>query len=357
MTCGGAPSEDSIMVLTLGSGLWIHYTIEQAETYYKGYSHATIEFENGATVTDTNGKTITYAELTLYLVNGAWTTTRPEGYKIDDGVNYTPDFISVGTLNHVYSDGIDAYGVALNYSTLGFEPDGGMHTALSSMGFSMNGEEIGVALWGENKVLLWLPANKCEADYNGYSHPTIVIVEGAIVTNTAGEEFTLGGVTLYLVDGKWTTSRPDGYEIKVGELLPYNGIAHGWNNAIYHGVSNTILCFGEYIRNENNEIIKCDFLGADNGTESHADPSNLANPFANAPIATALTVNGKPIGELYKQDSRVEVSYAHGYNYLLIAIPEYMLKKDGRGCVTLHIEDNTVFKNCLLSEVTLYLPR
>ena len=626
MTCGGAPSGDSIMVITLGSGLWIHYTAEQAASGYKGYSHPTIHFAEGATVTDVNGATMTYAELTLYLVNGAWTTTcpedygtidnvnytpdfvsigeinhlyneeleaygvsliydttgfaaegsqvsassatgfslngeeigvalwggnqvlfwlvadkcvsdyngyshptlviadgakvtnaagkefalgsvtlylvdgvwtteKPEGYEIKDMTNYSPDFVAIGDLNHVYSEGLKAYGVTLVYDTTGFEKDG-EHTALSSSGFRLNGEEIGVALRGGNQVLLWLAEDKCFSDYKGYSHPTLVIEEGAKVTNTAGKEFTLGGATLYLVDGAWTTTQPDGYHfekpnatfvdfvvdnvggernhfynenyyeasldfnqsglafnqhasavsgitfngvpmtcggapsgdaimvitlgsglwihytaeqsasgykgyshptihftegatvtdvngntMKYAELtlylvdgawtsaqpegyeiqepeplpeLPYNGIAPNWNSAIFSGVSNTILCFGEQIRGENDELVKCDFLGPDNGTESHVDHTNWANPALNAPIATALTIDGKTISELYMVDNNVQVSYAHGYNYFFIAIPEYMLVKDGYGCVTLHIEDKTTFLGCILPEVTLY---
>ncbi len=627
MTCGGAPSDDSIMVITLGSGLWVHYTAQQATSGYKGYTHPTIHFEEGATVTDVNGVTMTYAELTLYLTNGAWTTEKPSNYGTQGEVNYAPGFISIGEVNHVYSEGLDAYGVSLRYATTGFEEENTQHTVLNFSGFSLNGEEIGVALWGKDQVLLWLAARKCVNGYNGYSHPTLAIAEGAKVINTAGEEFTLGAVTLYLVNGAWTTVKPEGYfvekakasfvdfnvdgvggirnhfdngnfyevsidfdqsglafnahatsvsgltfngvpmicggapsgdeimvitlnsglwihytaeqaatgykgyshatihfadgavvtdingeslnyaeltlylvdgawttempedyyvekpkaafvdfnvdgvggirnhfdsgshfevsldfdqaglafnkhaaavagmtfngvpmtcggapsgdaimvitlnsrlwihytaeqaaagykgyshaticfedgaavtdengevltyealtlylvngawttempedyEIKEAEPLPdpllYNGIAYGWNNTIYSGVSNTILQFGEY---------GVDFLGPDNGTESHANPTNLANPANKAPIATALTINGTPIGELYEKDHSVEVAYTHGYNYFYIAIPEYMLAKDGYGCVTLHIEEKTVFLDCVLPEVTLY---
>ena len=489
MTCGGAPSGDSIMVITLGSGLWIHYTAEQAASGYKGYSHPTIHFAEGATVTDINGATMTYAELTLYLVNGAWTTTCPEDYGTIDNVNYTPDFVSIGAINHLYNEGLLAFGVSLIYNTTGFAAEDTQVVGSSATGFSLNGEEIGVALWGGNQVLFWLAADKCVSDYNGYSHPTLVIAEGAKVTNVAGKVFVLDGVTLYLVDGAWTTTEPEGYHVKkpnaafvdfeiegvgathnhlysdVGSFyqltldfnqsglafnahasavsgityngvpmtcggapsgnsimvitlgsglwihytaeqatsgykgyshptihfaegatvtdvngntmkyaeltlylvdgawtsaqpdgyeiqepeplpeLPYNGIAPNWNSSIFSGVSNTILQFGEY---------GIDFLGADNGTESHANPINLANPSNKALIATALTIDGKTISELYEQDARVEVSYAHGYNYFFIAIPEYMLVKDGYGCVTLHIEDKTTFLGCILPEVTLY---
>ena len=495
MSCGGVPSDDAIMVLTLNSGLWIHYTAEQSEAYYKGYSHPTIHFEDGATVTDANGNTMKYAELTLYLVDGAWTTTQPDGYEVKDITNYSPDFISIGDLNHVYSEGLNAYGVTLVYDTTGFEKEG-ESVAPSSVSFSLNGEDIGVALRGGSQVLLWLEAAKCVSGFNGYSHPTLVVADGAKVTNTAGKEFTLGGVTLYLVDGAWTTTQPDGYHfekpkavfvdfvvdnvgsernhfynenyyevsldfnqsglafnqhasavsgityngmpmtcggapsgdaimvitlnsglwihytaeqaatgykgyshptihfedgatvtdvngdtMKYTELtlylvdgawttvqpegyeiqepeplpeLPYNGIATNWNSSIFSGVSNTILCFGEQIRDENDALVKCDFLGPDNGTENHADHTNWANPALNAPIATALTIDGKTISELYMVDNNVQVSYAHGYNYFFIAIPEYMLVKDGYGCVTLHIEDKTTFLGCILPEVTLY---
>ena len=724
MTCGGAPSGDSIMVITLNNGLWIHYTDAQAASGYKNYSHATIHFEEGATVTDVNGATVTYAELTLYLVDGAWTTTKPENYGIIDTTNYTPDFVSIGELNHVYSEGLNAYGVSLIYDTTGFETEGA-YTATNVSGFSLNGESFTPALMGANQVLLWLAADKCAEGYKGYSHPTIVIEEGAKLTNSTGKEFTLGGATLYLVDGAWTTVRPDGYQVEIppasftdfqisgigsqnhvhngsfyqltldfdggelamnqhasavsgitfngipmtcggapkndsimvitlgvglwihytdaqaaagyknyshatihfedgatvtdvngetityaevtlylvdgawtteqpadykitvpakdttfialgnteetnsaniltlyfndenewtddigtladkvilgdvsltsiggsitksersltiawtgeyttltidqgatfagqnipqmtlylnngvwsfidgskeatvscsgpasgawdnveykegyssnvfkfsadfatevdttnqaasvaypvatgikingvslyelylqdnkttvnyehgykylyimvakeyleaaegeytyltiekgttfmGQVLPacryilyeghwlnaesfdptplqYNGIAPGWNNLLGSGVSNNILQFGEYGVN---------FLGPDNGTVNHADANNLANPALKAPIATAMTIDGKTMAELYELDNRVQVTYAHGYNYFHFAIPEYMLSKEGYGCVTLHIEGGTIFMGCVLSEVTLYL--
>ena len=109
---------------------------------------------------------------------------------------------------------------------------------------------------------------------------------------------------------------------------------------VMSGVSNTILQFGVHGQ---------DFLG------DAANASNLAKPKYNAPIGTALTINGKTISELYEMDENVQVSYAHGYNYLFIAIPEYLLATDGYGCTTLKIADRTTFFNALLPEVTLYL--
>ena len=456
MTCGGAPSGDSIMVITLGNGLWVHYTDAQAAAGYKGYSHPTIQFENGATVTDANGKTVTYEALTLYLVNGAWTTEQPADYEIVEPAKNTT-FVAIGKTAEVNNsntitlyfddnnDWTDAAGTLANKVLL----DG---VSLSSIGGTVTKGERAITLaWTGEYAKLTIAENATFAGQNipqmtlylndgawsfvdgsreatvscsgvasgawdnveretGYSSNVFKFsanfAASADKTNQAASiaypvatGIKINGVTLYelyLQDNKTTVSFEHGYgylyfmvakeylvaeegeytELTIEEgtvfmdqvlpacryilydghwvnadsfdpnPFPYNGVAPGWNNVIHSGVSNTILMFGEYGVN---------FLGPDNGSASHADPANLANPELKAPIATALTIDGKPISELFLQDNRVQVSYAHGYNYFHIAIPEYMLSKDGYGCVTLHIADKTVFRGCVLPEVTLYL--
>ena len=456
MTCGGAPSGDSIMVITLGAGLWVHYTAEQAAAGYKGYSHPTIHFADGATVTDVNGKTTTYAELTLYLVNGAWTTEQPADYKITQPAKNTT-FVALGKTEDENN---------ANVLTLYFDDENewtdDMGTladkvllngvTLSSIGGSVTkGEKVVTLAWegeytaltidedatfaGQNIPQISLYLNDGEWSFidgskegtvtcagvasgawdnvetqKGYSSNVFKFSanfaaaadktnQAASVAYSVATGIKINGVSfyeLYLLDNKTTISYEHGYgylyfmvakEYLVAEdgeytvltiekgttfmdqVLPaceyilyeghwmnaesfdptplqYNGIAPGWNNSILSGVSNNILQFGEFGKT---------FLGPDNGTPGHADSTNLANPALKAPISTALTVDGKTIGELYQQDNRVQVSYAHGNNYLYVSLPEYMLSKDGYGCITLHIEEGTVFIGCVLPEITLYL--
>ena len=514
----------------------------------------------------------------LKLTNGEWVEVKEEVE-----VNYAPDFVSVGTLNH-YDNGAMGFGLSLVYNTTGFAASGVQVMAASYTGVTINGEMQSVALWGGDQLLFWIKREKCEAGYNGYSHATLAIAEGAKIVNAEGAEFTLGAATLYLVDGAWTTEQPADYNIFVLEpttfvalgdcaknaivlqftdnatwteevgafadsvlldgattltadggsvaidalnktitlyvvgdytkveivygaqiagvalpavsaystesgweltpqkttslvgvgvygnnnipvagvyyhtvlqfsdnfvignsaandatdmaeiecdvstkvtlngksfyelnqensgfyigyvsggayftfqipqtyldgepengyeyhtinipegtafhdwLLPeielisfdkvwlnsadfdptpleYVGIPYGWNAISNATGIDTILQFGEY---------GVDFLGADNGTASHADPTNVAK-LASEQISTKLTINGVPVKDI----DGVTVSYAHGYNFLYISIPSYELTpNDEYKCVTLHLEQNTVFKKSVLSEVTLYL--
>jgi len=167
---------------------------------------------------------------------------------------------------------------------------------------------------------------------NGETYHTIEIEAGAEYM-----DMILPKVSLINFDNVWLNN-----ENFNPEPLAYSGIAYGWNcmrNGMY---IDTILQFGVYDK---------DFLGADNGTVSHASPENLAG-FANEPIANKLTINGVPVKDI----SGVTVSYAHGYNYLYISVPMYELSSNEEyRCVELHLADRTVFKNSVLSEVSLYL--
>ena len=537
-----------------------------------GYEYPTLEIKAGTVFYE-----YSLPATTLIFVDGAWQLAAEE-----EKVNYTPEFVSIGTLNH-YDNGDMGFGLSLVYDTMGFTADDTQVMAASYTGVTVNGEAQSVALWGGDQLLFWIKKDKCEAGYNGYSHATLVIEEGAKIVNDSGEEFTLCAATLYLVDGVWTTEQPADYNIFVlepttfvalgadttknaivveftdnatwteeigdfaeyvlldgattlaadggsvaidslnkaltlnvvgdyskleivagGEIagvvlpavcaystengwaltpqktnalvgigvfgnnnkpagnfyhtvlqfseyfvignaaandmtnmaaiecelstkvklngksfyelhqenpifyvgymsggkyftfeipqtyldgepengyeyhtleieegtrfndwllpeislvsfdkvwmstadfnptpLPYKGIPYGWNATLNGTNIDTILQFGEY---------GVDFLGADNGSVSHADPSNLAK-LESEQISTKLTINGISVKEI----DGVTVSYAHGYNFLYISIPNYELSPNGEyKCVTLHIEQNTVFKKSVLSEVTLY---
>ena len=305
-----------------------------------GYEYPTIEIAEGTPFYAGNY----LPKTTLIYKDGAWQlkvdepTTPPVVEPTEK--DFTPDFVSIGDINHMNNDSLGAYGLSLKYNTLGFTTADNQVMAVSNTGFTLNGGAVNVALWGDDQLLFWLKKEECAPGYNGYSHATLEIAEGAKITNEAGEEYTFSATTLYLVNDAWTTEKPADYEIVLPDPLAYKGPANVWNNLVTNGLSQTILEFGTH---------GVDFLGA------AADPTNYAKPKYGAPISTALTINGKTIGELYEMDNNVQVSYAHGYNYLYIAVPEYLLASNGTGCTTLHIADRTTFLNALLPEVTLYL--
>ena len=151
-------------------------------------------------------------------------------------INYNPDFVSIGAVNQL--DNNPYWGLSLTYDTVGFAEANKQDSVTSYTGITLNKELMTIPpiFWGGEQLLFWLPKEKCEAGYKGYSHATLVIKEGATVTNDNGETFTLGGVTLYLVNGAWTTEKPDGYvegEIVIPKLgtpdCVFSGIGM-WNN-------------------------------------------------------------------------------------------------------------------------------
>ncbi|MBE7080830.1 MAG: hypothetical protein E7371_06300, partial [Clostridiales bacterium] len=163
--------------------------------------------------------------LKLVFKNGAW-----EVYK---ETNYTPDFVSIGLANQLENG--EYFGLSLKYDTNGFTDANEQIMAASYTGITINGEGQAAALWGGDQLLFWIHGSKLAEGYNGYSHATFKITEGATVTNKYGETFTLGEATLYLVNGEWTTQKPADYSVTVnipdlGEPdCVFKGFSH-WNN-------------------------------------------------------------------------------------------------------------------------------
>lgn len=118
----------------------------------------------------------------------------------------------------------------------------------------------------------------------------------------------------------------------------YGGVAENHNNISADPThSYVILKFGEY----GVEYLKND------GVSSEA---NLVNKYSDC--GTKITMNGVPFAEI----EETTVSYWHGYCYVYIAYPNSSLfPSNGYKVVTLHIEQNTVFYDTMLQEVTLYL--
>ena len=161
---------------------------------------------------------------------------------------------------------------------------------------------------------------------NGYDYHTLEVEEG-----TSYMDMLLPQIKIISFDKVWLN--PEGVDFTP---VPYTGVAYGWNCMKNGAYVDTVLEFGKY---------GVDYLG------TQADAINLAN-LATEQIATKLTINGVSVKEL----GNVTVSYAHGFNYVYISIPAYELYPNKEyKCVVLHLEENTIFKNSVLSEVTLYL--
>ena len=280
---------------------------------------ATLEIEDGTPFMNN------YLGATKFvLTNGAWVQ--------EVEVNYTPDYVSIGQMNHSYNETLGSYGLDLVFDTLGFAAPNAQVMAKAFTGITLNGEGVKPAFWGGEKLLFWLPKAKCESGYNGYKYATLVIEEGATVTNEKDEVFTLGGVTLYLVDGKWTTEEPVILE------TTFVGVqtAYGWNNNTANGIASTLLEFG-------------DTLGtAADATNQAADTSFDASRM--------IKLNGKTVNEWYLEDGKTAVNYQHGGTYLQIQIPESYLEMSTAEYpyLTLTIEEGTGFMDYSLPAVTLY---
>ena len=161
---------------------------------------------------------------------------------------------------------------------------------------------------------------------NNYEYHTLEIEAGTVFM-----DYILPKIVLKCYDNVWWLDSASFSD----EPIEFTGVAPGWNCIKSGSNIDTILQFGAY---------NVDFLG------KKADASNLAT-VNNEEIATKLTINGVPI----KNIENAIVSYAHGYNYLYISVPTYALSPgNGYKCVTLHIDNNTIFRNSLLGEVTLY---
>ena len=165
---------------------------------------------------------------------------------------------------------------------------------------------------------------------NDYEYHTLEIKAGTVFM-----DYLLPEITIISFEKVWVY--PDSFN---HDTIEFTGVAPGWN-CLKSGTNiDTILQFGEY--------------GVDN-LGKNADASNLAKLTAE-PISSRLTINGRTINTIYNEDKGAIVSYAHGYNFLYISVPAYVLSPGyGYKCVTLHIENNTIFKNSVLGEVTLYL--
>ena len=197
-----------------------------------GYEYPTIEIANGTPFYDGN-----YLPETIIIYkDGAW-QLKPE--EVVDTTNYNPDFVSINSVFNNDSNGF----LVVQFDTTGWA-QGAIPTSYS--GITYNGNDIsdlvassgGVKFFQEHS--LWFTYSstagaKLVAGYNGYSHPTIKIAEGATVVYEE-KTYTFHELVLYLVEDKWTTEQPDGYAVsgpEIPELGTPDAVFKGfgmWNN-------------------------------------------------------------------------------------------------------------------------------
>ena len=133
---------------------------------------------------------------------------------------------------------------------------------------------------------------------------------------------------------KWTYTK-DSSEYN---HIEFTDVAGGWNNVpLDSNHSHSVLQFGQY----GIDYLKNDKL---------ADENNLVSKYSY--VGLSIFVNGVSLAEI----GDVCVSYAHGFCYLYIALPNSVLKpSNGYKICNLHINKDTIFFDSMLGEVDLYL--
>ena len=171
---------------------------------------------------------------------------------------------------------------------------------------------------------------KLVAGYNGYSHPTIAIENGATVDYN-GNTYIFKAVTFYLnfTTNKWQTEKPAGYV--EGAITSFLSVHEEYNNRqdLVSGYSCTLLQFsGE--------------LGAYTG-------ENLAGT-----LGANITVGGKALSEI--SGAVVQVGYNGGNtDHLWIQVPTSALVVDATSKVVELKIKACEFSSVILGDAALYL--
>ena len=312
----GSSNNDQLGVrlIQLTDGLWIKFRAN-LESGYKGYSHPTITFGYGAYIETENYERVYFDEVELYLADGVWTTSVPDGYVIIKPTTFA---------------GIDGSSsenaIVLKFSDDGVwtEDAGDIAEHIYLDGKTLTEENGSVSVDAATKTIT-LNINGSDNKYG-----TVKITASAKFG-----EITLPEIILYgMYDGAWG----DGGHFECTDLigwyenLRYVEIPYGWNCLISATNIVTILRFGNYEKH---------YFADD------PDANNQANS-----VGDGITINGVPIGQI----AGAEVSYAHGFNHLFISVPAYELcPNDEYKCVELHVKENAAFKDVYLGEVFLYL--
>jgi len=142
--------------------------------------------------------------ITLNLLNDKWSDKELIKFK-----NFMPEY------DNLLQDGY--YWVMLKFDTNTFEKVSEQKFPTNVKGITHNGlsfNNMGLVLWNEDT--LWVRIEKSEEEaafFNGYSHNTIKINEGASLVNSRGETIYFSAFECYLVGGSWTTIKPNDYVV------------------------------------------------------------------------------------------------------------------------------------------------
>ena len=283
-----------------------------------GYQYPTIEIAEGTPFYKGN-----YLPATTLVYNyGFWQL----------GVDETNKLNCVG-VHDVFNNDSNGFFIAQ------FDTDAWAQAAVptSYSGITYNGKDIkdlvnGVQFYLEHSLwFTYTPSNaKLVAGYNGYSHPTIAIEEGATVVYN-GETFTFKAVNFYLnfATNKWQTEMPDGYV--AGAITSLLSVSKDYNNKqdLISGYSCSLLQFsGE--------------LGAYTG-------ENLAST-----LGAYITVGGTALSNI--PNAVVQVGYNGSYtDHLWIQVPTSALVVDPTSKVVELTLESCSFGEVTLGETALYL--
>lgn len=167
-----------------------------------------------------------------------------------------------------------------------------------------------------------------------YKFPVITLEEGIHFNNVILPSISFEFRGELGEPDRWTYLRnPSEYN-----HVEFTDVAGGWNNVPLNSTHNhTILQFGQY---------DVDYLKND---KEPAD-ANLVSKYSYCGLS--IFVNGVSLSEI----GDAIVSYAHGYCYVYIVLPNSVLKPSpGYKVCNLHINKDTIFYDSMLGETDLYL--
>ncbi len=283
-----------------------------------GYEYPTIEIVNGTPFYAGNY----LPETTLVYKYGLWELGVSESEKIS--------FVGI---HEAYNNDTNGFFIAQ------FDTDGWEQAAVptSYSGITYNGKDISDLVSGLQFYLqhsLWFtytPSNaKLVTGYNGYSHPTIAIAEGATVVYN-DKTFTFKAITFYLnlSTNKWQTEIPDGYV--EGDITSFLSVNETYNNKqdLVSGYSCTLLQYSGD-------------LGSYTG-------NNLAET-----LGANITVGGTVLSDI--AGAVVQVGYDGSYtDHLWIQVPTSALVVDPTSQVVEMTINTCSFGDVFIGDAALYL--
>ncbi|MBQ6980365.1 MAG: metallophosphoesterase [Clostridia bacterium] len=316
----------------LTNGLWFVYNASDAKltALYNGYSHPTIEIEEGATVVY-DGFTTTLPAMKFYYVNGAWQMTEPDGYfthAVDfvsiqhNNVNYGTHCIDIGTtpVNGMYatlkfSEVFSAVADSTNYATNSYS----IGTGLKINGVSIkdiNGAFVDAA-HGNDYMSVYVPFTALSE----YKRATLTV--------DAGTEFRgkyLNSFTVYFKGSSWSTTANTKTAVNFSNIQ--------WNNTgwdVFAGKSGVLLTYDAFLST----------------VSSDANQSGIAGVELKSYYGSYITLNGQTLNNI----ANAELRY-YNQGHLWIYSPS-MTVWVGH-IPTIEIAANAPFLDAYLPALTIY---